>query len=413
MTSTINDKARMRMNNLSVIATRRESNLFSLDLESHSEQVRDSLNGSRVLVIGGAGSIGRAAISQIVPFQPAALHVVDINENGLAHLVRDLRSSKENIRLGDFRALPMDFGSPLMQRFLLAEKSYDHVLNFAAVKHVRSEKDIYSILHMLDTNVLKVSRLSQWLGARGNSKTLFAVSTDKAANPVNLMGASKRLMEHVLFAETVTSVRKTSARFANVAFSSGSLLQSWIRRMERHEPLPVPRETRRFFISLEESGSICVLAALCGADRRVFIPDLDPENELQELQAVAERFLRYCGYTPKYYEDEDAARLCAERDLEKETYPLLLTPLDTSGEKDYEEFVGAGETVSTTEMPHLLSIDYKPCDEDRLIGFLRRVQGWISSTESPVDKSLIVEAIHSVVPELKHAARDKCLDERM
>ena len=369
-----------------------------------------------MLVIGGAGSIGRETIEQIVPFRPAALHVVDINENGLAHLVRDLRSSRESLPIEDFRTLPIDFGSPLMNRFLLAEKAYDHILHFAAVKHVRSEKDVYSALHMLDTNVLKVSRLMGWLEAKGNAKTLFAVSTDKAANPVNLMGASKRLMEHVLFADAlgpVRSVRRTSARFANVAFSAGSLLQSWIRRMERHEPLPVPRKTRRFFISLEESGTICLLAALCGADKRLFIPDLCPAKELQELQAVAERFLRCCGYAPAYYEDEEEAKIATERDMEKGAYPLLLTPLDTSGEKEYEEFVGVGETVSDTGMQHLLCVGYNPCDGGRMTAFLSLIQDWIRSAALPVDKSALVEAIRSVVPELNHAASDKCLDDRM
>lgn len=416
MKATINNQAFKNMNSLSVIATKRETNLFSSDLNIYYDQIRESLYGARVLVIGGAGSIGSASIALLVRFQPAAIHVVDINENGLAELVRNLRSSKEKINLSDFRTLPIDFGSPIMRRFLMEENPYDYVLNFAAIKHVRSEKDIYSILHMLDTNVLKGARLLKWLDLKGGIKNIFAVSTDKAANPVNLMGASKRLMEHVLFTDTIDKRRLnhiTSSRFANVAFSDGSLLQSWIKRLEQHQPLPAPRQTRRFFISLEEAGCICLIASLCGPPRQIIIPNFDAENELQEIQLVAERFLRVYGYDPMYYENEDDAKESVESDIQRGKYPLLLTPLDTSGEKDFEEFVGIGEKVKSIGMTNLTSIEYKPCDAEKLRIFLELIQNWIETPERYIDKCDILKAVAKVVPEMAHAASDKNLDERM
>ncbi len=416
MKPTTNNQPIKSIHNLAVIATKRETNLFASDLNLYLDQIRESLNGARALVIGGAGSIGSATISQLVRFQLAAIHVVDINENGLAELVRNLRSSKEKIRSSDFRTLPIDFGSPIMQRFLMEEKPYDYVLNFAAIKHVRSEKDIYSILHMLNTNVLKGARLLKWLSLKGGGKNIFAVSTDKAANPVNLMGASKRLMEHVLFTDTISESRLnhiTSTRFANVAFSDGSLLQSWINRLEKHQPIPTPRQTRRFFISLEEAGCICLIASLCGPHKQLIIPDFDAENELQEIQLVAERFLRFYGYEPRYYENEDAAKESVESDIQRGQYPLLLTPLDTSGEKDFEEFVGVGEIVESVGLPNLTSIKYKPCDAEMLRVFLELIQNWIDSPERYIDKQNILKAIATVVPEMEHAASDKNLDERM
>jgi FlaA1/EpsC-like NDP-sugar epimerase len=237
-----------RINDLARLATGREKELFTEDIDRFRTELTQRIGGSRILVIGGAGSIGAATVRSLVPFGARSLHVVDQNENTLVELVRDLRSRFDASKLPDFRTLPLNFGSPIMERFLMEEEPYDFVLNFAALKHVRSEKDCCSILQMLDTNVVKPAYLLKWLVNRGGLRGYFCVSTDKAANPVNLMGASKRLMEHVIFSGEVAECRDvkiTSARFANVAFSDGSLLQGWLMRLSQGQPLAVPRDTRR------------------------------------------------------------------------------------------------------------------------------------------------------------------------
>ena len=404
------------MNGLSFLATHREQSLFTSDLRTCSSQIENEIIDKRILVIGGAGSIGSATVHEIVSFQPAALHVVDVNENNLAELVRGLRSSNQVFDVPDFRTLPLDFGSTVMQRFIVEQPPYDMILNFAAIKHVRSEKDVYSILQMIDTNVLKPARLLNWVAEKGGTKAYFCVSTDKAANPVNLMGASKRLMEHVIFSDTESSgatVRATSARFANVAFSDGSLLYSWIKRLEKRQPLAVPKTTRRFFISLQEAGKICLIAAVCAKDRHLLIPRLSPDTDLQELQPIAEGFLRNHGYEPRHYESETEAKANIVSDIADAKYPLLITPLNTSGEKSYEEFVGEGEYVVETGLADLLAVQHKPCDRDIFLKFLSTARKWVDDPLIPISKNEIVSAISSVIKELAHQESGRNLDERM
>ena len=282
---------------LETAVTRRTRSLFADDVAERRGGLIEAIAGRRILVVGGGGSIGAVTVRLAADLRPAALHVVDQNENYLAELVRDLRGSPQGIdpRV-EFRMLPVDYGSPIMRRFLSDAPPYDAVLNFAAMKHVRSEKDVYSTLQMFDTNIIKHVRFKTWLAEHGHGARYFAVSTDKAANPSSLMGASKRLMEDVAFGVPTPPVGiATSARFANVAFSNGSLLQGFRHRLARGQPLAAPRDTRRYFVSHAEAGELCLLAAFAAPTGHIVFPRMDPETELQPLDEIARRFLAAHG----------------------------------------------------------------------------------------------------------------------
>lgn len=406
----------MLTDELAALVTGREAPLFTPDVDQFRSRLTEQIAGRRILVVGGAGSIGSATVRAIVSFRPAALHVVDQNENGLAELVRDLRNRGALERNCDFRTLPLDYGSPIMRRFVLDQDPYDFALNFAALKHVRSEKDVYCTLRMLDTNAFKPGRLLDWLVERGGLSGYFCVSTDKAANPVNLMGASKRLMEHVVFsgdAAEAPGVTINSARFANVAFSDGSLLQSWLTRLDKRQPLAAPRDTRRYFISLAESAQICLLAAFCAPTGHLLIPNFDPREDLKDLAELAAGVLRHRGYEPEIHDSEASAREAMARAVSTGRYPLLLTPLDTSGEKSYEEFVGTGEHAVNVGMPKLLGVPYRPAESGALRSGLNRLESFIANTDRTVAMAEIVQAVGQIIPEFNHHESAKSLDQRM
>lgn len=351
---------------LAEIATGRATSLFAADMARARQTIATGVTGKRLLAIGAAGSIGGATVAEIAAFAPAALHIIDHNENELAEVVRRLRSRVDGLAIADFRTLPLDYGAPVMRAFLADEAAaagpYDAVLNFAAIKHVRSEKDPYSVLQMFDTNIVKQARFLRWLGETGFKGRYFSVSTDKAANPTSMMGASKRVMEHVLFdagAGLGVGAVVTSARFANVAFSNGSLLQSFERRLAQGQPLAAPKDTRRYFVSLKEAGELCLIAATAAPDRHILIPLLDPQTALVSLETIAEGFLRFHGFEPTRCSDEDAARSMVERERARGRWPLLLTALTTSGEKPYEEFVGADESVVPLSFDALAAVPYR------------------------------------------------------
>ena len=389
--------------------------MFTQDVDSCHRQILDAVKGKRVLVIGGAGSIGSAAVFQLLRFSPRALHVTDHNENNLAELVRDLRNQQDRVDIPDFRALPIDFGSPVMDRLVREQPPYEIVMNFAAIKHVRSEKDTYSILQMLDTNVIKPAHLLRWLVQRGGVQRYFCVSTDKAANPVNIMGASKRIMEGILFSEEVakTDAAMTSARFANVAFSDGSLLHSWLKRLEKGQPLVVPRRVERFFISSREAGQICLLAGTCVLDRTILIPRLQPETDSRKLSDIARAFLRMHGFEPHECHSEEEAKASIDPDRGSGRYPLLLTPLDTNGEKPYEEFVGHGEESQEIGLPNLMAISGSFCTDGSITRFLSSVEQHLRHPDMVLHKENIIELIRTVVPEFHHYETGRNLDDQM
>ena len=341
--------------------------------------------------------------------------MIDQNENGLAEFVRQFRSDSDMPDIADFRTLPLDYGSAAMRYFLFDEKPYDIVLNFAAIKHVRSEKDSYSILQMLDTNIVKLARLMRWLAARSPDAAFFSVSTDKAANPASFMGATKRIMEHVMFHPGVAAGfrgKVTSARFANVAFSNGSLLQSFENRLARGEPLACPSGIRRYFVSLPESGHICALASLLAPAGHIAIPRLDPEEHLVPLQGIAEQFLLANGFTAQHYTDENSAKLAAlTNDRAAKRWPLIMTPADTAGEKPYEEFVAKGETVVDIGLKSMQAVKNKPAQSGDLPGLLAALERIVSGSgdgvhEFSIEKNGLKRMIAEIEPEFMGTHRE-------
>lgn len=409
-----------RLNALDSRLVGRSESLFTRDLAAAWSELGAMLRGSRVLFIGAAGSIGSNTLRTVANFRPAALHVIDHNENGLAELVRMLRSSQAPLDETDLLTLPFDYGGDPFRLWLRSQsQGYDYILNFAALKHVRSEKDPYSILAMLETNVLKLERLSELMRGSAGLKRLFCVSTDKAANPSSMMGATKRLMEHALFSPRrpwPADTAVTSARFANVALSNGSLLQSWQIRLESRQPMACPEGCRRFFVALPESGHLCTLAGLLGEDRTILIPALHPEEHLVLLQDAAGWFLEAHGFTPYFTRDQDEAMSRVEELAAQGRWPVLLTPLDTAGEKPYEEFTGEGEASAPTRFEALHQVSYlPPLDPDAFPALLERLWAFMGSDGAG---TLTLDHIKSEIASVEagfarsHVASDKSLDHR-
>lgn len=395
---------------LAEIATGRRHSLFAADVRQRHDQLSEAISDRRLLVTGGGGSIGSSTIRHILRFRPAALHIVDIAENALAELARDFRSDAEVRLPPDTRFLPIDFGGGSTQRLLRAEPAYDAVLHFAAHKHVRSEKDVPSLLQMIDTNVVKLGKFLVWLDQFGHGGRRFAVSTDKAANPTSFMGASKRLMEHVLFAHPAKVT--TCARFANVAFSNGSLPQAFLYRLARRQPLAAPEGVRRYFVSLEEAGEICLLTAFAASDGAILIPELDAQANSRPLLDIAAGVLAHQGLQPAYYNDDIAARAAVAGDLSLGRYPVLVTPLDTSGEKPFEEFIADGEEAEDAGLSSLKMVRHRamPNALGPLLDFLRQL---IERPDVAVTKAEIALRIKQVAIGFDHVeAGGRSLDER-
>ena len=375
----------------------RSESLFAPDLAAHETELRERIAGRRVLVIGGAGSIGSSFIRALLPYRPGALVVVDTNENALAELTRDLRSTAGMFVPDDYVPYPMDFASRAFERMFRARGGFDIVANFSAHKHVRSEKDIYSVEALLTNNLLHAKRLLDLL-AEFPPQAYFCVSTDKAANPVNIMGASKRIMEDVIFAYADAFPVKT-ARFANVAFSNGSLPAGFLARLQKRQPLSAPSDVRRYFVSL-------------GANREIFYPKLR-EAQMMTFDAIAVALLKAFGYTPqRCATDAEAVAAAAHLTDTSTSYPVHFSASDTSGEKPYEEFFTDGETVDEGRFRALGVITGKTAPDRAAIERL-----FASLTEAfaraDVTKAEVVAILHDYLPNFHHIETGRSLDSKM
>ncbi|MFB4202407.1 UDP-N-acetyl-alpha-D-glucosamine C6 dehydratase [wastewater metagenome] len=395
------------MNVLSLIG--REAPLFDEDLTRYRSELAERVAGGRFLVIGGAGTIGQAVVREVFRRNPAALDVVDISENNLVELVRDLRSSLGYID-GDFRTFALDAGSVPFDALMREECGYDYVLNLSALKHVRSEKDPYSLMRMVEVNIENTLRTARWAREKGASK-YFCVSTDKAAAPANMMGASKRIMELFLMRESET-LPVSMARFANVAFSDGSLLHGFNQRLLKRQPLSAPNDVRRYFVTDRESGELCLLSCMLGENRDVFFPKLSERLHLTTFSEIAVRYLAALGYEAVACSTEVEARASVEEMAAKGQWPCYFFASDTTGEKDFEEFYTDGEDLDWERFRNLGVIRNPPeYDADKLDYFLRAVSRLRFAGRW--EKRGLVELFNELVPEFAHKETGRYLDGRM
>ena len=412
-----------RIERIAQAVTGRPESFFADDLRVADERLRAAITGKRVLIAGGAGSIGSATIHELLAYGPAALAVLDPSENNLAELVRSLRS-----RPAGFTATldiqPLDYGSPLAAGWLARQQPFELVLSFAALKHVRSERDEFSLCRMLEVNLVKGDRFLAACRKHGHGRDgIFFVSTDKAANPVSLMGASKRAMELLLWAHAqdgapaslldggtaVPAARITTTRFANVAFSDGSLPWGFLQRLEKDQPLAAPGDVRRYLVSPREAGQLCLLAALVCPHRHLLVPTLSPERDLVTFTAIAEQTLQAFGKRPQWCSSEAEARSAVRGD----TWPVLVTSSDTSGEKDIEEFVGRDEAaLAVGQLQTVQAIAGAPVALGAFSDFLALVEAACTSGLIP-PKSELVRSLAAVVPGLRHQDTGRSLDQKM
>ena len=387
--------------------TGRTESLLAGDIEQYSGELLQKVKGKSVLVIGGAGTIGSSYIKALLPFQPAKLVVADTNENGLTELVRDCRSRTDISLPKDFKSYPVNFGDPVFKKIFKHEGPFDIVANFAAHKHVRSEKDVFSIEAMIDNNVIRAKYLLDEL-LKSPPQHFFCVSTDKAANPVNIMGASKKLMEEIILAYA-QELKITTARFANVAFSNGSLLAGFIERLMKQQPFSCPSDVKRYFVSPRESGEICLLACLLGNSGEIFFPKLDPEKDLIHFADIAKKLLIELGYEPLVCANETEARERATNVSNQ--YPVYFFESDTSGEKLYEEFYTDEEDLDLNRFKALGVVRNAPRrNKNELDGIINKLENLFKKN---IAKEDVVDALNELLPTFKHIETGLNLDQKM
>ena len=390
--------------------TFRQCSMFEADIEANSEDLSREIKGKKVCVIGGAGSIGSSFIKAVLRFEPKSVVVVDLNENGLAELVRDVRSTQGLYVPDEFRCYTLNFEDPIFTRIFREEKGFDIVANFSAHKHVRSEKDRYSVQALIENNDIKAKKLMDLL-CEFPPKHFFCVSTDKAANPVNIMGASKRIMEDLVMAYN-KHFKVTTARSANVAFSNGSLPDGWLHRLQKRQPLAAPSDVKRYFVSPEESGQICMLACILGRPGEVFFPKLG-EDQMLTFSSICDRFVEANGMEKDpCATDEEAKRKAAALNLEPVKYPTVYFTSDTTGEKAYEEFYVPGEKIDLERFQSLGVVEQTARhDMAEVEAFFQKLEAIFAKDD--FTKAEVVDAIREFIPNFEHEEKGKNLDSKM
>jgi len=389
--------------------TKRETSFFEQDIQQNAAILSEKIKDKSVLVIGGAGTIGSSYIKAILKFEPAKLYVVDTNENGLTELTRDLRSSDNQFVPEDYKTYPMSFGDSVFRKMFVEEGPFHIVANFAAHKHVRSEKDKYSIEAMIDNNVFKAKEFLDLL-VNHKPEHFFCVSTDKAANPVNVMGASKKLMEEVIMAYS-TEIQITTARFANVAFSNGSLLAGYRERLNKNQPISCPSDVKRFFVSPEESGQICMLACMLGNSGEIFFPKLDDE-EMTYFKEITEDFFKQSNREIVLCSSEKEAKNKSKNLNPSDPYPVYFFESDTSGEKLYEEFFTESDELDQETFKSLGVIkNAKKLPKAEIDATIIDLKALLDSRSC--DKSSIISLLQKYIPDFQHTETGKTLDQKM
>ncbi|MCR9770706.1 UDP-N-acetylglucosamine 4,6-dehydratase [Vibrio harveyi] len=383
--------------------------LFTQDIAQHEVELSRIVSESSFLVLGGAGSIGQAVTKEIFKRNPKKLHVVDISENNMVELVRDIRSSFGYID-GDFQTFALDIGSLEYDAFIKADGKFDYILNLSALKHVRSEKDPYTLMRMIDVNVFNTDKTIQQSIDAG-AKKYFCVSTDKAANPVNMMGASKRIMEMFLMRKS-EQIAISTARFANVAFSDGSLLHGFNQRIQKRQPIVAPNDIKRYFVTPQESGELCLMSCIFGENRDIFFPKLSEALHLISFADIAVKYLEQLGYEPHLCETEEEARQLAHTLPEQGKWPCLFTASDTTGEKDFEEFFTDKEELDMSRFENLGIIKNDPLYEQDLLTLFENSISEMKG-ERAWNKEQIVKLFFTMIPDFGHKETGKYLDSKM
>ncbi|MGO2337398.1 UDP-N-acetylglucosamine 4,6-dehydratase [Providencia heimbachae] len=387
----------------------RSSALFTRDINTHENELTRIVNQSRFLVLGGAGSIGQAVTKEIFKRNPQKLHVVDISENNMVELVRDIRSSFGYIN-GDFQTFALDIGSTEYDAFINSDGQYDYVLNLSALKHVRSEKDPFTLMRMIDVNIFNTDKTIQQ-SIKSGVKKYFCVSTDKAANPVNMMGASKRIMEMFLMRRS-EEISISTARFANVAFSDGSLLHGFNQRIQKQQPIVAPNDIKRYFVTPQESGELCLMSCIFGNNRDIFFPKLSEALHLITFADIAIKYLKQRGFEPYLCKNEDEARDLSKTLTSQGKWPCLFTASDTTGEKDFEEFFTDKEVLDMECFENLGIIKNEP---DYQLELLTLFETQIAQMKAKKEwnKEQIVELFFKMIPDFGHQETGKYLDSKM
>lgn len=387
----------------------RDKALFDSDITGHESELKEIISNSRFLVLGGAGSIGQAVTKEIFKRNPKKLHVVDISENNLVELVRDIRSAYGYIN-GDFKTLALDIGSVEYDAFIKSDGEYDYVLNLSALKHVRSEKDPYTLMRMIDVNVFNTEKTIIQSNLSG-AKKYFCVSTDKAANPVNMMGGSKRIMEMFLM-EQSQNINISTARFANVAFSDGSLLHGFNQRIQKRQPIVAPNDIKRYFVTPQESGELCLMSCIFGEKGDIFFPKLSEKLDLTTFSEIAVLYLQQLGLEPYLCNTEEEARNFAKNNTNKKLWPCLFTSSDTTGEKDFEEFFMADEIVDMNKYINIGIVkNTSAYDAGKNQNFRERILEMKKDLSWSKDE--IVSLFHETIDGFGHQEKGKYLDSKM